>query len=257
MIINLLKISLITVCYNAAATLSKCIDSVLAQSYGNLEYIIIDGASTDGTPALISGYGSRIDHFISEPDNGLYDAMNKGIGLATGQVIGILNADDYFISNTVISAVAQAFQQSGADVVYANLNFVNPLGRIVRRWRSGSYVAGAFNRGWMPAHPAFYAKKSLFEQHGAYRLDYGSAADYELMMRMIHVHRVNVFYLNMTLLHMLTGGISNKSLINRVNIYKFDLKAMKDNQITYPRITLLLKPLRKIRQYLPGFFSDK
>jgi glycosyltransferase involved in cell wall biosynthesis len=251
MLVPPLKVSIVTVCYNAAATIRKCIGSVISQDYPHLEYLIIDGASTDGTLQIINEYGEHMAKVVSEPDRGIYDAMNKGIAQATGDVVGILNADDFLVTSQAISKVAEAFVQSGADIVYGNLNYVNPQEKIIRRWRSGSYNAGAFGWGWMPPHPVFYARRSLFERLGNYRLDYGSAADYELMLRFIHRHPLQVYYLDMTLVHMLTGGASNKSLAARVKAYRYDYLAMQQNGIRFPYLTILFKPLRKIPQYLP------
>ncbi len=244
-----LKISVITVCYNASSTIRRCIESVIRQDYPNLEYIIVDGASTDGTQLIAAEYKDHIARLVSEPDKGLYDAMNKGIALATGDIIGILNADDFFIHDGVISAYAQTFASAGADVVYANLNYIDTSGKVVRKWRSGLYKQGVCNWGWMPAHPAFYAKKELFEKLGDYRLNYGSAADYELMLRFLHKNQLKVIYLNQTVLHMQSGGISNKNLLSRVKAYNNDFKAMQSNGIQFPLLTILLKPLRKVFQY--------
>ncbi|GAB2693966.1 glycosyltransferase family 2 protein [Mucilaginibacter koreensis] len=246
-----LKISIITVCFNAAHTISKCIESVISQDYQHLEYIIIDGGSTDHTLAIIKSYGKGISRLVSEPDDGIYDAMNKGLALATGHVVGILNADDYLVNQQCVSAIANAFLQSGADIVYGNLNYVNPQQQVIRRWRSGNYSGGDFDWGWMPPHPVFYAKYNLFERMGNYRLDYGSAADYELMLRFMHRKKIRVYYLDMTLVHMLTGGASNKNISARVKALRHDYRAMRINGIKFPLITILFKPLRKLHQYFP------
>lgn len=244
------KITIITVCYNAGATLARCMESVISQDYPHIEYLIIDGGSIDDSLTIASRYKDKVARLISEPDQGLYDAMNKGLALATGDVIGTLNADDFFIDDTLISAIAQAFNYDGADVVYGNLNFVNREGRIVRRWQSGEYSKGAFNWGWMPPHPTFYARRTLFARLGNYRLDCGTAADYDLMLRFMHNQALRFFYLNRTFLHMLTGGVSNKSWRNRVEALNKDFKSMRRNGIAFPYFTLLLKPLRKVLQYL-------
>lgn len=245
-----IRISIITVCYNAAATIRRSIESVIQQDYPHIEYIIIDGASTDDTLHIVNEYREHINVMVSEPDRGLYDAMNKGIALASGSVVGILNADDFFISPAIISHIAKAFDTSGADIIYGNLNYVNPYGRIIRKWHAGGYKPDAFNRGWMPPHPTFYAKKSLYLQLGNYRLDYGTAADYELMLRFMYRKPLKVYYLDMTFLHMLTGGVSNKSYRSRVNTFRYDLKAMKANGIRLPYLTIILKPLIKVLQYV-------
>jgi glycosyltransferase involved in cell wall biosynthesis len=245
-----LKISLITVTRNSAKTLSRCIESVKNQNYNNIEYIIIDGQSTDETQQLINQYQSCINIFISEPDRGIYDAMNKGIKLATGNIIGILNSDDFFAYNDIISCVAEVFTQKSADVLYGDLEYINPKGAVVRKWCSKDYINNMFNHGWMPPHPTFYCKKALFERFGYYELQYGTAADYELMLRFMHLNTLNTHYLNKIMVKMTTGGVSNRTYNNRLNAWIFDFKAMRKNGVKYPLLCIFLKPLRKVIQYL-------
>lgn len=244
-----LKISLITVCFNAENTINQCIQSVFSQNFKNVEYIIVDGGSTDKTVEIINQYKDKINIFLSEPDDGIYDAMNKGIKLAGGDIIGMLNADDSFADNNTLSTVAEAFKQSNARIIYGDLDFVNSHGSIVRKWRTGQYSHGLFNWGWMPPHPTFYCKRELFHQFGYYSLEYGTAADYELMLRFMHLNRINAFYIKKVLIGMKIGGISNKRIDNRVKGLFFDLKAMRNNDILFPLITLIFKPLRKVNQY--------
>jgi len=244
-----LTISLITVVYNAQNTINTCIDSVLRQKFNNIQYIIIDGGSTDDTLKIINSYKEKINLLVSEPDNGIYDAMNKGIQLATGDIIGTLNADDYLADENVLGEVSMAFASQQFDILYGDLDFIEPNGKVVRKWRSGAYKNGMFNRGWMPPHPTFYCKRELFEILGSYKLDYGSAADYELMLRFIHFHKKKVFYLDRVIIKMIIGGVSNKSLSNRVKALGYDLKAMRNNAILFPVISLILKPMRKIMQF--------
>jgi len=243
------KISIITVVYNAQNTIERSINSVLGQNFKNIEYIIVDGGSTDGTREIIENYREKINGFISEPDKGIYDAMNKGIALATGDVIGTINADDYFADNDVLYNIAKVFAEQDTAILYGNLDYIDINDKIVRKWRSGKYSKGMFNWGWMPPHPTFYCKKSLFEKLGVYKLDYGSAGDYELMLRFIHLNDISAYYLNMVLIKMVVGGVSNKSLSNRVQAMRFDLKAMRNNNIFLPMVTILFKPLRKIAQF--------
>jgi glycosyltransferase involved in cell wall biosynthesis len=243
------KISLITVAYNAESTISRCIESVIGQNFKNIEYIIIDGGSTDKTIDVINQYKNHISILISEPDNGIYDAMNKGIKLATGNIVGVLNADDFFADDEVLSAVSLAFGQQDVNIVYADLDYVDNHDKVIRKWRSGGYKHGQFNRGWMPPHPTFYCKRILFEQFGMYSLDYGTAADYELMLRYMHLKRIKAFYLKKVIIKMKIGGISNKSFGNRVKGLFFDLRAMRNNEILLPLVTLVFKPLRKVIQY--------
>ena len=244
-----LKISLITVTLNAEKTLDRCIRSVIAQNYPDIEHIIIDGGSTDGTSRIIDEYKTHIDLFISEPDKGIYDAMNKGIEKATGQVIGILNADDFFAADDVLSSIATAFQTNDTAIVYGNLDYVDPQDKIIRKWYSGAYKEGLFNWGWMPPHPTFYCKRSVFKQLGKYDLQYDTAADYELMLRFIHLNKVTVHYLNKTLVKMGLGGVSNKNYRNRLKAWRFDLRAMRNNGVVFPLLCIALKPLRKIVQF--------
>jgi len=245
-----LKISLITVTRNAEKTISRCIDSVIAQTYPDIEYIVIDGASSDNTIQIIESYKLHISFFVSESDLGIYDAINKGINAATGDIIGILNADDFFVYIDVLSDIAEAFKTQNTDAVYADLNYINPNGSIIRKWRSGTYKQGFFNWGWMPPHPTFYAKKSLFENLGLYDLNYGSAADYELMVRFIHLKGVRLAYLNKLIVNMQIGGISNKNGFARLRAWNFDYRAMKKNGIRYPLVGVIFKPLRKVFQYV-------
>jgi len=244
------NISLITVTFNAANTIEKCIKSVIAQSYPNVEYIIIDACSTDATISIINRYKNHVHHLISEPDKGIYDGMNKGIALATGDIIGIINADDHFADDHILTHVARAFQSSGADIIYGDIDYIDKKNKIIRKWRSGVYKPGHFNRGWMPPHPSFYAKRQLFDSFGKYDLQYGSATDYELMLRFIHTHNIKVHYINKVMVRMLVGGVSNQSIGNRINAWQNDYRAMKRNRLALPYISIVLKPFRKIIQYL-------
>jgi glycosyltransferase involved in cell wall biosynthesis len=244
-----IKISLITVTFNAESTIEQCIKSVIGQTYKNVEYIIIDGASTDNTIQIINNFENYIHHFLSEPDKGIYDAMNKGIALATGQVIGMLNADDVFADENVLSLVAEAFAKHEAEIIYGDLDFVDQAGAITRKWRSGKYLKGMFSWGWMPPHPTFYCKKNLFNQFGFYSLNFGTAADYELMLRFMHLNHIDAYYIQKVIIKMKIGGISNKSFRNRVKGLLCDFKAMQNNGISFPIITIFFKPLRKIQQY--------
>jgi glycosyltransferase involved in cell wall biosynthesis len=246
-----IKISLITVTHNAERTISRCIESVIAQNYKNIECIIIDGGSTDGTIQIIDRYKDHINIFISEPDDGVYDAMNKGIMLAHGDIIGTLNADDYFAADDILALVASAFSDhEGADILYGDLDYVDLDETIIRKWRTKRYVKGIYNWGWMPPHPTFYCRRLLFDRFGFYSLEYGTAADYELMLRFMHFNNTGGLYINKVMIKMQCGGMSNKSPINRIKAWGFDIKAMRNNGISYPLLTLIIKPLRKIAQYL-------
>jgi len=243
------KISLITPCYNAEAHIGRCIESVVAQNYPGLEYIIIDGGSTDNTLFITEQYEQHITRIISEPDKGVYDAMNKGIQLATGEVVGVLNADDFFASENILKTIGNIFALNDIQILFGDLDYVNFDETISRKWRTKPYKKGIYNWGWMPPHPTFYCKRELFEKLGLYKLDYGTAADYELMLRFMHTTNLTTFYLNEVLVKMQLGGLSNKSFSNRLKAWGNDLKAMRKNGIRFPLFALMMKPLRKIGQF--------
>jgi len=245
-----IRVSLITVTYNAQGSIARCIQSVIAQDHNNVEYIIVDGASTDDTLQIINQYKKHINILVSEPDKGMYDALNKGISLATGDIIGILNADDYFAANEILTGVASVFIDPKIDILFGNLDFVDPNATIIRKWRTKAYKEGIFNLGWMPAHPTFYCRRSLFNRMGFYSLEYGTAADYELMLRFMHNKKVTAYFFDKVMVNMQTGGMSNKNPVSRLKAWRYDLKAMRKNGIKYPLLTLLIKPLRKLGQYL-------
>lgn len=247
-----MKVSILTVCYNSALTIQDTIESVLKQTYNDIEYIIIDGASIDDTLNIINRYKDQISKIISEPDNGIYDAMNKGLALATGEIIGILNADDFFASHTTVSDIVNTLKSSGADSLYGNLNYVdgNNLNKIVRKWVAGNYSLSSFRWGWMPPHPTFFVRRKVYEQYGTFRLDLKSAADYELMLRFLFVNNISTAYLPKVLVHMRTGGVSNASFTNRLSANRQDRLAWKLNGVKPFFFTLFLKPVRKIFQFI-------
>lgn len=248
-----MKVSIITVVYNGQACIQRCIESVLGQDFPDIEYIIVDGNSKDNTLSIINKYQSRISKIISEPDKGIYDAMNKGIELASGDIIGILNADDQYTNGRVISEVVKTFQTHATDAVYGNLEYIKHLSdgsvQTVRKWQAGIYKDGAFLKGWMPPHPTFFVKRELYEKFGNFRLDLGSAADYELMLRFIHKYKISVVYLDETMTQMAVGGVSNRSIKNRIIANQNDRKAWKVNNLKPAFYTLYMKPLRKILQF--------
>ncbi len=248
-----MKVSIITVVYNGQACIQRCIESVLRQDYPDIEYIVVDGNSSDNTLSIIRKYSDRISKVISEPDKGIYDAMNKGIDVASGDIIGILNADDEYTHDHIISTVTKTLEAHHADALYGNLEYVKHLPdnstQTVRKWKSGNYKTGSFLKGWMPPHPTFFIKKELYTKYGKFRLDLGSAADYELMLRMIHKHHISMVYLNETLTKMSVGGVSNRSIKNRLIANRNDRKAWKVNDLKPGFFTLYLKPLRKILQF--------
>ncbi|WP_162795963.1 glycosyltransferase family 2 protein [Pedobacter nanyangensis] len=246
-----MKITIVTVVYNGQQHLADCIESVLAQTYPHIEYILIDGNSTDRTYQIAQQYQDRLSVLLSEPDKGMYDALNKGIALATGNVIGILNADDMLADSTVIAEVAKKFEATKAEALYGDLNYVAPdnIARILRKWRSSKAKPTDLALGWMPAHPTFYVKAELFKRLGSYQLNYGSAADYELMLRFLYKHRISTVHLPMLMVNMRNGGMSNQSIRHRYAAMQNDYAALRHNQVPLPLLTLLLKKLRKIKQF--------
>jgi glycosyltransferase involved in cell wall biosynthesis len=244
------KVSIITITYNSEATLRDTIESVVNQSYHDIEYIIIDGKSTDGTLAIVNSYGDKITKVVSEKDKGLYDALNKGIAMATGDIIGLIHSDDFYTNTLVIEHVVKSLQDNDADGVYADLYYVdkNDTNRIFRKWKSGNYRHGMFVNGWMPPHPTFFVKRSVYEKFGSFNLSLVSAADYELMLRFIHKHKIKLSYLPEFVIKMRVGGKSNVSIKNRLRANNEDRKAWKMNGLNPRFYTLYAKPLRKIIQ---------
>jgi glycosyltransferase involved in cell wall biosynthesis len=247
-----MKISLITVAYNSAETIEETILSVLSQKDVDLEYIIIDGGSKDATLEIIQKYSSKIDVFLSEKDEGIYDAMNKGIGLASGDVIGILNSDDVFASTSILAEVSKVFLDKTVDALYGDLLYVEryDLSSVKRTWISGEYKKDAFKRGWMPPHPTFYVRRSIYEHFGLFNLSFSSAADYEIMLRFVHKHQIKLAYLPMIMVKMRQGGLSNSSLKNRLKANREDKRAWEVNGLKPSPFTFILKPASKLKQFL-------
>jgi glycosyltransferase len=248
----LLKVSIITVCFNSASTIRDTINSVINQTYPNIEYIIIDGNSKDDTYQIVKSYGTKISIHKSEPDKGIYDGLNKGISLASGDIIGMLHADDFYANSTVIEQVVTLFENSDTDSLYSDLDYVDPenTSKIIRHWVSGKYKAGKFLFGWMPPHPTFFVKRFIYNQLGLFNLELKSAADYELMLRYIHKNNIKTVYLPLVTVKMRAGGMSNKSLSNRIRANNEDRKAWELNGLKPYFFTLYLKPIRKIFQYI-------
>ena len=247
-----MKVSIITVCYNSEATIEHTIKSVLGQSYTNIEYILIDGKSTDGTLDIIGKYKNSITTIVSEPDKGMYDAINKGIQLCSGELVAILNADDFYIDENVISDVMSKIEEEKAESLYADLYYVEEkdTSKVVRNWVSGKYNRKSFLYGWMPPHPSFFVRKRVYDQYGLFNLQLKSAADYELMLRFLYKNNVSTCYLPRPIVRMRIGGMSNVSLKNRIKANKEDRKAWEINGLQPKSFTLFVKPLRKLIQYV-------
>ena len=226
-----MKITIVTTTYNSASTLRDTMESVLAQTHKDIEYWVIDGGSEDDTLGLIKEYEPRFDgrmKWISEPDNGLYDALNKGISRATGDVVGILNSDDFYTSPTVLEQVAAGFSDD-VDAVYGDIHFVRPsdLDKCVRYYSSKLFRPWALRFGFMPAHPSFYVRREVYERCGGYALDYKLAADYDMMVRLLYKEKIRCKYLPVDMVTMRTGGMSTKNVRNRLLLTKEDVKACR------------------------------
>jgi len=245
-------LSIITVTLNGGTTLVHCLNSVKMQSR-DVEHILIDGSSSDNTHAIIAQYGQGLSRVVSEPDHGIYDAMNKGIQLATGDVIGFLNSDDFYPSDSILDTVAAVFDDQRILSCYGDLLYVDAVDTdtVIRYWRAGNYSGtGRFYWGWMPPHPTFFVRRSVYEKYGMFNLELGTAADYELMLRFLVKHEITTAYLPEVLVHMRTGGISNTTLSNRILANRMDRYAWKVNALQPYPWTIWLKPLRKVGQWL-------
>jgi glycosyltransferase involved in cell wall biosynthesis len=225
------KITVITVSYNSAATISSTLRSISEQAHPNIEHIVIDGGSSDETIALVRELGSRVVTLVSESDRGIYDAMNKGLRLATGEVIGFINSDDFLASPDVIAKVARVFSDPSIDACYGDLCYVKPddVASVVRYWRSSAFSPGLFLHGWCPPHPTLYVRRRVYELFGDFDLRYRIAADAELMMRFLEVHRINALYIPEVLVHMRIGGTTNRSVGNIMRQNLEIWRALKDH----------------------------
>lgn len=246
-----MKISIITIAYNSGHSIADAINSVLAQTYPDIEYIIVDGKSKDQTVEIVKSYGDRIAKFVSEPDKGIYDALNKGIRMATGDVVGFMHSDDLFASNEIIAKVAGIFQQQEVDSIYGDLQYVykNDTTKVLRYWKSGKFSRTKLKLGWMPPHPTFYVKKKIYDQYGLFNTEFRIAADYDTMLRFLGKHRISSVYLPTVMVKMRVGGASNRSLKNIIKKSKEDMKAIHDNHFGSV-FTLVFKNLRKVTQFI-------
>jgi len=246
-----MKISVITVVYNGCQTVRAAIESVLNQKYPDIEYIIIDGGSTDGTLELIRSYGSHINKMISEKDNGIYDAMNKGLALATGEVVSFLNADDLYVDDQVIGKVARVFQENKIDSCYGDIYYVDRKepDRVIRHWKARPFQEGIFKKGWYPAHPAFFVRKDIIDKYGGFDTFFKISADYELILRLLGKYRISTIYLPEILVKMRVGGESNRSIINIIKANIECYQAWKKNGLK-PNIMYIFNKLWfKAKQY--------
>lgn len=246
-----MRISIITATYNSSKTIRDTLDSVKVQTHPDIEHLIIDGLSKDNTLEIVKGY-PHVSKIISEKDNGIYDAMNKGVRATTGEIVGILNSDDVYINNGVLNKVAKAFEDEDTDAVYGDLKYVqqNDLSKTTRTWRTGTFSKNKFYYGWMPPHPSFFVRKRVYDKVGLFNTELRSSADYEFMLRVLLKHNHKVKYIPEVLVKMRTGGMSNATLNNRLRANQEDRKAWELNGLKPYFFTIPLKPLRKIFQFI-------
>ena len=247
-----MKISIITPTYNSERTLRNTIESVIRQDYPDIEHIIVDGGSTDGTLGIIQEYKGHISKYISEPDYGIYDAMNKGIAMATGDVVGILNSDDFFESSDVVPTIVETLEKNPElDGIHADLYYVDPLNtnRIIRYWHTKPYSPKGFLTGWHPAHPTFYVRRSCYERYGTFRLDMPLSADFELMLRFIQNKGINIRHIDKIFVRMCVGGATSKNLMSILRGIKQCRKAFIVNGMEAPLLYPVYRLFPKLGQY--------
>ncbi len=247
-----MKISIITVCFNSARTIADTLASVAAQTHPDIEHIVVDGASADGTMEIIERYGKHVARLISEPDRGIYDAMNKGVRVATGDVIGFLNADDVYAHQNVLATVAEIMEREHLDALFGDVEFFRPENpaRTFRRYSSARFRPERIAWGWMPAHPALFLRRSLYERFGTFRTDYRIAGDFELVARMFHGGTLTYRHLPEVLVRMRTGGVSTGGWRNTILLNREVLRACRENGIETSLPKILSKYPVKLLEYL-------
>jgi len=246
------KISIITVCFNSAITIRDAIESVLSQDYPNIEYIIVDGASKDGTMEVVREYEGKVDVLISGPDKGIYDAMNKGIRAVTGDVVGFLNSDDFYADDSVVSRLLQRMDEAGTDMVFADLEIVDAKNteRVVRYYDSSTFHTGRLRYGWMPAHTTLMVKRVLYETYGCFSLDYSIAADFEMIVRLFYSAGASYTYLPVAVIKMRTGGLSTRGLKSSWVLNREIVQACQTNGIKTSLLQVMLKIPAKLLEYV-------
>ena len=249
-----MKVSIITSTFNSATTLRDTIESVLAQTYKDIEYIVVDGNSSDETLKIVREYAPAFKgklKVVSEPDRGIYDAMNKGVSMATGDVVGILNSDDFYSSPNVIEEIVRVISASDIDAVYGDVHYVHPCdtGKCIRYYSSRLFHRTWMRLGFMPAHPSFYCRRTIYEQFGAFDLSYKVAADFENLLRLIYVHRIRTKYLPLDFVTMRTGGASTNGLKSRMGGMNEHLRSLRENGVKSNRFILSLRYFYKITEY--------
>lgn len=245
-----MKVSIITATFNSAATIRDTLNSINNQSYKNIEHLIIDGQSKDDTLEIVKEF-QHVSKILSEPDKGIYDAMNKGIKMATGEIIAILNSDDFYAHENVIQDIVNIFQSENMQSLYGDLVYVDAKNtkKVVRNWKAGAFKKNKFIYGWMPPHPTFFVRRELYEKYGYFNTFLKTAADYELMLRFLYKENVSTYYHPEVITIMRAGGFSNQSIKHRLFANQEDKKAWIENNLDYRFYTRILKPLRKLSQF--------
>ena len=241
------KISIVTICFNSENSISKTFHSVKSQSFNNYEYVLIDGGSIDGTLAIAKKQ-ERISKIVSEPDKGIYDALNKGIKNSTGEIIGFLNSDDMFYDENSLKHIADAFDKD-TDCVFGDLIYTDKDENITRVWKGSAFKKGAFKKGWMPAHPTFYCRRSVYEKLGLYDDSFKIAGDFELMLRFLEKHNIRSKYIPRTLVNMKVGGASNNGLKSKLDILKEEFRAFDQNDININKLSYIFNKAKKIKEF--------
>lgn len=244
-----MKISIITVVLNRANTIRRTIESVISQSYKDIEYIIIDGGSTDGTLDIVNSYRDKIDVIISEKDNGIYDAMNKGLGIATGDVIGFLNSDDYYTNSMALEKVVEKFKSNNIDAVFADIVFTNENNKVIRYWKVGEFKRFKIKLGWMPPHTTFFVKRSIFQRYGGFDSNYTISGDYELAVRLLWRFNIAVSYIPEVLVNARIGGATNKDIKSIIRSSMEVYRVIKTHKIG-GILTLIIRHLSRIPQFI-------
>lgn len=247
-----MKVSIVTATYNSSSIISSAIESIIQQSYSNLEWLIIDGASKDNTLSVIKKEYLGDVKILSERDKGIYDALNKGIKLASGDIIGFVHSDDFLASKDILIKIVEAFRNEKTDGIYGDLQYIHKenTSKVIRHWKSQCFYPNLLKKGWMPAHPTLFLRKEVYEKHGLFNLDYKIAADYDLILRVFSDPELRFHYLPEIITKMRVGGASNKSFKNILLKSKEDLKALKANNIENPYRALAYKNFSKLNQFL-------
>jgi len=245
-----MKVSIITICYNSAHSIGDAINSVVSQTYPDIEYIVVDGKSKDNTPDIVRSFGNKVAKFVSEPDKGIYDALNKGIRMAEGDIIGFMHSDDLFADNQVIEKVVKLFKEKNTDCIYGDLQYVYKAdtNKVLRFWKSGKFTRNKLRFGWMPPHPTLYVKREIYQKYGDFDINFKIAADYDSMLRFFGKYRITAAYLPEVMVKMRVGGASNRSIKNIIRKSKEDYQAIKKNKFGSV-FTLIFKNLRKVSQF--------